>query len=204
MQWQWQQRNVQKSAMQVQSCCFANLKLLLFCRSRCLSFWWWWRWLPFTFASFTKTLRAFSYSCSSMVTVTSTCSPPASSLISSVTKKACRRAFSIPFWYQSHKVSRAAMFSTWTLRHTQPLVMDIRFVPAGSTQVLTAWMSSSYLHARVKTSRLAAIVKPPATTLNAVLTFRTKTNTKKYWYFPSCSRFHMVTGQEENKLTCTA
>ena len=28
-------RNVQKSVMHVQSCCFANLNLLLFCRSRC-------------------------------------------------------------------------------------------------------------------------------------------------------------------------
>ena len=32
---QWRQRNVQKSVMHVQSCCFANLNLLLFCRSRC-------------------------------------------------------------------------------------------------------------------------------------------------------------------------
>ena len=31
---QWLQRNVQKSMMHVQSCCFANLNLLLFCRSR--------------------------------------------------------------------------------------------------------------------------------------------------------------------------
>ena len=29
-------RNVQKSVMHVQSCCFANLNLLLFCRPRCL------------------------------------------------------------------------------------------------------------------------------------------------------------------------
>ena len=29
------QRNVQKSVMHVQSCCFANLNLLLFCRKRC-------------------------------------------------------------------------------------------------------------------------------------------------------------------------
>ena len=28
-------RNVQKSVMHVQSCCFANLNLFLFCRSRC-------------------------------------------------------------------------------------------------------------------------------------------------------------------------
>ena len=28
-------RNVQKSVMHVQSCCFANLNLLFFCRSRC-------------------------------------------------------------------------------------------------------------------------------------------------------------------------
>ena len=39
----WRQRNVQKSVMHVQSCCFANLNLLFFCRSRwrrrcCLSF----------------------------------------------------------------------------------------------------------------------------------------------------------------------
>ena len=38
---QWRQRNVQKSLMHVQSCCFANLNLLLFyrfrCRRRCLS-----------------------------------------------------------------------------------------------------------------------------------------------------------------------
>ena len=33
---QRRQRNVQKSVMHVQSCCFANLNLLLFCRSRCL------------------------------------------------------------------------------------------------------------------------------------------------------------------------
>ena len=32
---QWRQRNVQKSVIHVQSCCFANLSLLLFCRSRC-------------------------------------------------------------------------------------------------------------------------------------------------------------------------
>ena len=32
---QWRQRNVQKSVMHVQSCFFANLNLLLFCRSRC-------------------------------------------------------------------------------------------------------------------------------------------------------------------------
>ena len=31
---QRRQRNVQKSVMHVQSCCFANLNLLLFCRSR--------------------------------------------------------------------------------------------------------------------------------------------------------------------------
>ena len=28
-------RNVQKGVMHVLSCCFANIKLLLFCRSRC-------------------------------------------------------------------------------------------------------------------------------------------------------------------------
>ena len=32
---QRRQRNVQKSVMHVQSCCFTNLNLLLFCRSRC-------------------------------------------------------------------------------------------------------------------------------------------------------------------------
>ena len=32
---QRRQRNVQKSVMHVQSCCFACLNLLLFCRSRC-------------------------------------------------------------------------------------------------------------------------------------------------------------------------
>ena len=32
---QWRLRNVQKSVMHVQGCCFANLNLLLFCRSRC-------------------------------------------------------------------------------------------------------------------------------------------------------------------------
>ena len=32
---QRRQRNVQKSVMPMQSCCFANLNLLLFCRSRC-------------------------------------------------------------------------------------------------------------------------------------------------------------------------
>ena len=32
---QRRQRNVQKSVMHVQSCCFANLNLLRFCRSRC-------------------------------------------------------------------------------------------------------------------------------------------------------------------------
>ena len=31
---QWRQRNLQKSVMHVQSCCFANLQLLLFSRSR--------------------------------------------------------------------------------------------------------------------------------------------------------------------------
>ena len=31
---QWRQRNVQKSVMHVQTCCFANLNVLLFCRSR--------------------------------------------------------------------------------------------------------------------------------------------------------------------------
>ena len=34
---QWRQRNVQKSVMHVQNCCFANLNLLLFCRSDCYS-----------------------------------------------------------------------------------------------------------------------------------------------------------------------
>ena len=34
---QWGQRNVQKNVMHVQSCCFANLNLLLFCRSRCIN-----------------------------------------------------------------------------------------------------------------------------------------------------------------------
>ena len=40
----WRQRNVHRSVMRVQSCCFANLNLLLFCRPRyrrphrCLSF----------------------------------------------------------------------------------------------------------------------------------------------------------------------
>ena len=29
-------KNVQKSVMHVQSCCFANINLLLFCHSRCL------------------------------------------------------------------------------------------------------------------------------------------------------------------------
>ena len=33
----WRQRNVQKSVMHVQSCCFAEINLLLFCRFR-------WRW----------------------------------------------------------------------------------------------------------------------------------------------------------------
>ena len=32
---QWRQINVQKGVMRVQSCCFANLNLLLFWRSRC-------------------------------------------------------------------------------------------------------------------------------------------------------------------------
>ena len=32
---QRRQRNVQKKVMHVQSCCFANLNLSLFCRSRC-------------------------------------------------------------------------------------------------------------------------------------------------------------------------
>ena len=32
---QWRQRNVQKRVIHVQSCCFANPNLLLFCRSRC-------------------------------------------------------------------------------------------------------------------------------------------------------------------------
>ena len=31
---QWRQRNVQKSLMHVQTCCFANLNLMFFCRSR--------------------------------------------------------------------------------------------------------------------------------------------------------------------------
>ena len=34
---QRRQRNVQKSVMHVQSCCFTNLNLLLFCRSRCVT-----------------------------------------------------------------------------------------------------------------------------------------------------------------------
>ena len=34
---QWRQRNVQKSMMHMQSCCFANLKTLFFSCSRCLS-----------------------------------------------------------------------------------------------------------------------------------------------------------------------
>ena len=34
---QRRQRNVQKSVMHAQSCCFANLNLLLFCRSVCVA-----------------------------------------------------------------------------------------------------------------------------------------------------------------------
>ena len=55
----WRRRNVQKSAMHVQYCYFANLNLLPFCRSRCSRRWLnslkrpltrlksklWWRWL---------------------------------------------------------------------------------------------------------------------------------------------------------------
>ena len=41
---QWKQRNVQRSVLHVQSCCFVNLNLLLFwrshCRRRCLSSLW--------------------------------------------------------------------------------------------------------------------------------------------------------------------
>ena len=36
---QWRRRNVQKSAMHVQNCYFANLNLLPFCRSRCRRRW---------------------------------------------------------------------------------------------------------------------------------------------------------------------
>ena len=56
---QWRQRNIQKSVMHVQSCCFANLNQLLFCRSlwrrrrRCFSS------LLLAFARFASVSRAF-------------------------------------------------------------------------------------------------------------------------------------------------
>ena len=50
---QQRQRNVQKRVVHVQSCCLPNLNLLLFCRSRCLSY------LLFTSVPSQSTLRGF-------------------------------------------------------------------------------------------------------------------------------------------------
>lgn len=122
--------------------------------------------------------RAFSYSSGSMVTMTSTCPPPAICLYSSVTNKACKRASRVPSVYILHRFSRAEILFTWTLRHTQPSVIWIKLAPEGSTQVLTAVMSWSYVESRVNSSKLEAIVKPPATALNRVFMFNTKTPKK--------------------------
>ena len=67
---QWRQRNVQKDVMHLQSCCFANLNLLLFCpsrwlcRRRCLSFLLfgghWSKWLHwFSYAQMTNVKASF-------------------------------------------------------------------------------------------------------------------------------------------------
>ena len=124
-------------------------------------------------ASVVNSSRAFSYSCSSMVTITSTPSPPVSSLISSVTNKASRRAFNVPFLYIRHKLSRATRFSAWTLRFTLPSAICISLTPAGRTQVFTAETSWSYVELRLRSSKAEAMTIPPAIPLKTVLIFKT-------------------------------
>ena len=124
-------------------------------------------------ASVVNSSRAFSYSCSSMVTITSTPSPTVSSLISSVTNKASRRAFNVPFLYIRHKLSRAKRFSAWTLRFTLPSAICISLTPAGRTQVFTAETSWSYVELRLRSSKAEAMTIPPAIPLKTVLIFKT-------------------------------
>ena len=126
--------------------------------------------------------QAFWYSPSSMVTFTSTSSPSASSLNSSVTKKSCRCFWRVPSWYNFHKSLRADKLSAWTVRHTQPSVIWTSLVPAGSTQVCTAATSWSNEDQRLKTSMAETTVRPPATTLNTVLMFTTENNKNVYMF----------------------
>ena len=134
-----------------------------------------WSWLnKLPPLSLDSSWRAFWYSPSSMVTITSNSSPPASSSrTSSVTKKSCNRALSVPFLYKLHKASSDARFSAWTVRQTQPSVIWIRLVPAGSTHLLTAETSWSNVDPRLNTSSVEATVMLPATTLNTVFTVKT-------------------------------
>ena len=127
--------------------------------------------------------QAFWYSPSSMVTFTSTSSPSASSLYSSVTKKSCRCFWRVPSWYNFHKSLRADKLSAWTVRHTQPSVIWTSLVPAGSTQVCTAATSWSNEDQRLKTSMAETTVRLPATTLNTVLMFTTENNKNIYICF---------------------
>ena len=134
-------------------------------------------------APFINSRQAFWYSSSSMVTFTSTSSPLASSLTSSVTKKSCRCLWRVPSWYIFHKIIRAGKLSAWTVRHTQPSVIWTSLVPAGSTQVCTAATSWSNEDQRLNTSMAETTVRPPATTLNTVLMFTTENNKNIYICF---------------------
>ena len=100
-------------------------------------------------ASLINSSRALSYSSSSMVTITSTCSSPVSSLNSSMKNKACRDSLSVPSVYKHHRALRAEMFSAWTLRITLPSAICISLTPAGRTQVLTAVTNWSYVQPRL-------------------------------------------------------
>ena len=118
--------------------------------------------------------HALSYSSFSMLTFTSTVSPPACSFTSSVTKKSYSRLSSVPSWYKFHKLVRADRDSAWTVRHTQPSVRFTRLVPAGRTHLSTAVTSWSNVVQRLKTSMVETTSTPPPTTLNTVLMFSTE------------------------------
>ena len=141
-------------------------------------------------------VQAFWYSSSSMVTFTSTSSPLASSLTSSVTKKSCRCLWRVPSWYIFHKIIRADKLSAWTVRHTQPSVIWTSLVPAGSTQVCTAATSWSNEDQRLNTSMAETTVRPPATTLNTVLMFTTENNKIMYMF---CDMTHSTKDNSNRK-----
>ena len=71
-----------------------------------------------------------------------TSSPPASCLMSSVTRNSCRFLCNVPSWYRSHNVLRACLFSAWTVKHSELSLNVRRLVAAGSTASLKASTNS--------------------------------------------------------------